>query len=66
MVAMVRRGRQQQHVPDVLPHGFGQLEVVGLADLVALLAGGQMMGFVKNDQVPPRRGQQPLHTGLAL
>ena len=63
MVALVRHGRQQRQIVCVGFQRFGQLVVLGLAQLGAALPGAQMMGLVKYHQAPARRGPQALDAG---
>ena len=58
VIALVRRGRQQQQVAGVVLQGLGQLVVLGLLDLAAAAVGRQVMRLVEDDQIPRRGFEQ--------
>lgn len=47
-------------------NGLGQLEIFSLFELVAVAIHAQMVGLVKNDQIPGRRGLQTLYSGRPI
>ena len=56
-LAVVRRCRHQQQMPRLRPELLGQLEAARLLQLVAEKVGGELVGFVEYDQVPPGRAE---------
>lgn len=66
MIALVRRGGEQQQIAGMVPQRLGQLVILGLADFAARPRRRQMMGLVEDGQVKRRRFQDARDTGRAL
>jgi len=62
MVPLVRRGGEQEQVPAMGAKGFCQLEVLGLARLLAGFVNTQMMGLVEYHKVPRGRFQKSFYS----
>ena len=54
VIALMRRGRQQQQVTAVPFQDLGQFVVLGLLDLAAAAVGGQVVRFVEDHEIPGR------------
>ena len=54
-LAVVRRRGHEQQVPGLLADALGEPEAAGLLQLRAEEVGGELVGFVEDDQVPARR-----------
>ena len=52
-LAVVRRGRHQQQVARVRAELLREAEAAGLFELRAEVVGGELVGLVEDDQVPP-------------
>ena len=66
VVALMRRGRQQDQIAGVALQRLGQLVVRGLAHRTAGALRRQVVRFVEHHQVPARRGKQAPHPGAPL
>src|SRR4051794_30741998 len=52
VIALMRRGRQQQKISAMLLQFFAKTEVLRSGHSVSAAVGGQVMSFVKHDQIP--------------
>ena len=52
VAAVVRRGREQQEIAGLVPDELAELEPQRALDLVAVEAGGHLVGLVDDDEVP--------------
>ena len=52
LLAVVRRGGQEQEVPGQAGEKLAEAVALGVLDLVAEVGGAQLVGFVADDQVP--------------
>ena len=57
-IALVRRGRQEEEMVGSIPEELAQLVPLRLVDLVPVLVGGHLVGFVHDDQIPLHVAQQ--------
>src|SRR5262245_43420195 len=62
VIPLVRCGGKQQDVPSVRIQSLSQLEILGLANSVAVSGRCQMMSLIENHQVPWRCVLEPLYS----
>jgi hypothetical protein len=66
MIALVGGRGKQDEVAGVALQRLGELVILGLPNLAADLIGGQVMGFVEDDEVPSRRFENALYSRRSL